>query len=264
MGISPISIQKNIRTKTYFFQDEPQHFYEFYIPLDVSIGNDKFEEFSYKDASFIGNLIAILGPAGSGKSLLMKHLILDSIIEGHQIPLFLELRDYNLSKQSFDDWMIGKIGILSGIISQDSLYDLFDAGKITLFLDGYDEVTHEKRIDVSSAVAHYASRYPESKIIISSRPDEAFRGWGGFTTIKICELDREKAIHLLELLPYNQETKNKFLDELKDNLFESHASFLTNPLLLTIMLVTYGKYADIPNKLSLFYNQAFEALYQKA
>ena len=150
---------KNIKTKTYFFQDEPQHFYDFYVPLNVSIGKDIFKEFSYKDASFIGNLIVIVGAAGSGKSILMKHLLLDFISDGHQIPLFLELRDYNLSQDKFDDWILGKMGVLSDAMSQDSQIDLFNSGRLMLFLDGYDEVTHEKRADVTTAIASYASRY---------------------------------------------------------------------------------------------------------
>ena len=254
---------KNIKTKTYFFQDEPRYFYDFYIPLNVSIGKEIFEHFSYNKALFMGNLIAIVGAAGSGKTILMKHLLLDCINEGHQIPLFLELRDYNLSQENFDDWILSKLGVLSNVISHDSLFDLFDAGRIILFLDGYDEVTHEKRVDVTTAVTGYASRYPDTKIIISSRPDDVFRGWIGFTTLSVCQLDKEQALQLLKLLPYDREAKNKFIYELENKLFSSHASFLTNPLLLTIMLITYGKYADIPNKLSLFYNQAFEALYQK-
>ncbi|MBE6756556.1 MAG: hypothetical protein E7555_08880 [Ruminococcaceae bacterium] len=42
-----------------------------------------------------------------------------------------------------------------------------------------------------------------------------------------------------------------------------HESFASNPLLLNIMLLTYDNYADIPEKLHLFYSNAFETLYIK-
>lgn len=52
----------------------------------------------------------------------------------------------------------------------------------------------------------------------------------------------------------------KALDE---NLYDKHTSFASNPLLLNIMLLTYDNYAEIPEKLHLFYANAFETLYSK-
>ena len=53
------------------------------------------------------------------------------------------------------------------------------------------------------------------------------------------------------------------MEKLDKELYDSHNSFLSNPLLLSIMLLTYGQYAEIPPKLSIFFNQAYEALFQK-
>jgi len=48
-----------------------------------------------------------------------------------------------------------------------------------------------------------------------------------------------------------------------DGLYEKHESFLANPLLLTIMLLTYGENAEVPAKLSIFYSQAYVALFNQ-
>lgn len=71
------------------------------------------------------------------------------------------------------------------------------------------------------------------------------------------------ATELVRRLPEDEELKEKFISDLHKDLFNRHKSFLSNPLLLSIMLLTYGISADIPKKLSIFYNQAYEALFQR-
>src|SRR6185503_8614326 len=73
----------------------------------------------------------------------------------------------------------------------------------------------------------------------------------------------DQACELVQKLPFESEFTSKFLKDLRDTLFAKHNSFLSNPLLLSIMLLTYGQSADIPNKLNVFYNQAYEALFQR-
>lgn len=50
---------------------------------------------------------------------------------------------------------------------------------------------------------------------------------------------------------------------LDERLYDNHTSFASNPLLLSIMLLTFDNYAEIPEKLHLFYANAFETLYSK-
>ncbi|EPG9704121.1 NACHT domain-containing protein, partial [Acinetobacter baumannii] len=64
-------------------------------------------------------------------------------------------------------------------------------------------------------------------------------------------------------LDYDRQVKNSFLRELDKKLYESHSSFASNPLLLTMMLLTYEQIAEIPNKIHLFYEQAFLTLFNK-
>ena len=61
----------------------------------------------------------------------------------------------------------------------------------------------------------------------------------------------------------NQRIKDGFRQELDQRLFGTHREFAENPLLLTIMLMTYEKYEDIPSKMHVFYKKAYEALVQE-
>jgi hypothetical protein len=73
----------------------------------------------------------------------------------------------------------------------------------------------------------------------------------------------ERAVELVQKLPFDDPVKEKFVTDLRASLFERHKSFLSNPLLLSIMLLTYSDVAHIPDKLGIFYNQAYESLFQK-
>lgn len=53
----------------------------------------------------------------------------------------------------------------------------------------------------------------------------------------------------------------KFYKELDEYLYDKYKTFASNPLLLTIMLLTFENRASIPDKLNDFFEQAFTTLF---
>ena len=51
-----------------------------------------------------------------------------------------------------------------------------------------------------------------------------------------------------------------FIADLDKRLYSSHQEFASNPLLLTIMLMTYTNYGDIPAKMHAFYAKAYDTM----
>jgi hypothetical protein len=49
--------------------------------------------------------------------------------------------------------------------------------------------------------------------------------------------------------------------KLSDGLYSTHREFLESPLLTIMMLITLQQFADVPAKVHLFYEHAFEALF---
>ena len=75
---------------------------------------------------------------------------------------------------------------------------------------------------------------------------------------------KEQSIALidkLEFRPDKPEIKEKFRRQLDSRLSQTHRSFTENPLLLTIMLLTFEQFAEIPTKRHEFYRKAFITLY---
>ena len=64
----------------------------------------------------------------------------------------------------------------------------------------------------------------------------------------------------LEFRPDEPIIKEKFRVALNESLFRTHSTFIQNPLLLTIMLLTFEQYAEVPSKMHQFYREAFAAL----
>lgn len=74
-------------------------------------------------------------------------------------------------------------------------------------------------------------------------------------------MQKKEVVALIKKLPYDKAVRNKFADAVKSTLYSKHESFLSNPLLATMMLITYDQFAHIPDKIHIFYEQAFETLF---
>ena len=207
--------------------------------------------------------MVITGGGGCGKSILMRYLFLSSIKTGDKVPIFLELRELNQSKQSILSFIQANLQENHFKLDEEYINKALKNGHFAIFLDGFDELARGLRKDYSKQIQQLAKLYDKNIVIVSSRQDEEFSAWANFSVFHINPLDLEQACELVKKLPFEESFKRKFLRDLRETLFERHRSFLSNPLLLSIMLLTYGESADIPNRLNIFYNQAYEALFQR-
>lgn len=129
--------------------------------------------------------------------------------------------------------------------------------------DGYDEILTQKRDFFFKKIDSFCDKYSQNYYIISSRPFSEFIEFQRFTVINTCPFFKDQAISLVNKIDFEMSIKERFVNALDSELFEKHQSFAFNPLLLNIMLLTYDNYAEIPEKLHLFYSNAFETMYSK-
>ena len=84
--------------------------------------------------------------------------------------------------------------------------------------------------------------------------------------INLCPFTKGQALSLIDKLNFRPDEpaiKANFRNELDNTLFRTHREFTENPLLLTIMLMTYEQFAEIPSKMHIFYREAYITLSQK-
>lgn len=81
------------KAKSFFIRSEPTDIYEFYVPVSVLHGDSRIERVTFQSISETTNRVVVSAPAGAGKSMLLRHFLLDSLKNSDRMPIFIELRN---------------------------------------------------------------------------------------------------------------------------------------------------------------------------
>lgn len=201
--------------------------------------------------------------------MMTRHLLLDAIEhfdESEQISIFVPLRDYSEAYDNLFDYTYEKFEMLGGCSDPDDFAELLENGSCLLLFDGLDEIKSTVRKKIERDLDEFVDKYTENMYVISSRPIGYFVSLHRFTVLDLCPFTKEQAIKLIDNLDFRPDEpviKEKFRAELQNTLFVTHREITQNPLLLTIMLMTYEQFAEIPSKMHIFYREAYAALSQK-
>ncbi len=249
--------------RTFFLRNSKAPLYNYYVPLDIRIGPRSVEAASISSLRKTGNHVVLAGQAGCGKSTLMRHLLVDSIKVRAFTPVFVELNQLN-NHDSIDLWAtVIQCCERHGLkLSANVIKEQIEAGFFALLLDGVDEIEDNIRVEALTQIDEIATQCPNTMIVVSTRPDDICSILKNFNIFEVEPLSLEKAVELVEKLPFDEQIKEKFVNDLRAKLYKLHRTLLSNPLLLSIMLLTFGQSASIPSNLSIFYKQAYEALFQ--
>lgn len=251
--------------KTILSPHEPLNVKDHYIQLTLTCGK-KVE----KDEDVINEIhniksLVVTGLAGSGKSMLMKYMTLRRFENSSLgVPLFVELRHINsFSEKNILTFIRAYCTDKDSGITEEQFIMGLKTGALMLILDGFDELNFDIRDEIQKQIMSIRKEFPEATIVISSRPDSRFGSWTPFFVYKVENLSLSQLKNLIKNLPYDRDVKKRFSREIDDRLYISHKSFLSYPLLATIMLLTYESFAEIPDKMHAFYSQSFDTLFQK-
>ena len=260
------SYEKYSKIKTILYRTEPKFIYNFFeYPNLIKKRDEIINSKDIDDVLDISHYLIIQGNGGIGKSTFMKHLFINEVSKKQLIPIFIELKDLNDGTFEYEicDFIYKKLYNFGCDFNEKYLEYALQSGCFLFLLDGYDEILSEKRDIFFKKITDFSDRYTNNYYIISSRPYSEFVEFQKFSILTICPFEKEQAISLIKKIDYDYNVKQGFIKALEDSLYEKHTSFASNPLLLNIMLLTYDNYAEIPDKLHLFYSNAFETLYYK-
>ena len=111
-----------------------------------------------------------------------------------------------------------------------------------------------------------ACGYPNNCFVLSSRPSRMFLGMNNFSEMELQPFNKMQAVKMINNFVFcdaEEKIKVNFRERLESELWWSHKEFAENPLLLTIMLMTFEQYAEVPSKIHKFYEKAFNTLAMK-
>lgn len=253
---------KHSKAKTFLVR-QPTYLYDFYVPSSITYaGDNRLERVGVQGLAGLGGRVVIAGTGGSGKTMLMRHLLLDAFQAG-SIPIFVELRNLNGRSEADLLGFLSESLEINGIdLPTADLRELILSGAFLLLLDGLDEVEFSRRSELMRQIEALVGQ-SRSQTIITSRLDSSLDGWSDFIPVRMANLSIEEACELVERVGFEHEISEKFVERLRGGLYEEHRYFLSNPLLLSMMLLTFGQNADIPKRRSSFYAQAFDVLFHQ-
>ncbi|EOL49920.1 NACHT domain-containing protein [Enterococcus caccae] len=257
------SFDKYSKVKTLLYKNTPKNLYSFFEPMNLRLGKKIITDTSNSENIVrINKKLFITGTGGIGKSMMMKHILLDTIKNETFIPIFIELKELNNDPDSsVEEFVYSSINQIKLNISFEQFEYTLTLGKYLFLFDGLDEVDPQYYQNIERNLKKFSDKYDSNNFIVSSRPVDNIIGWNEFHEYKIEKLDKKQALSLINKLEFDTSIKRKFYQQLKNNLYEEHESFASIPLLLIIMLLTYTDGGEIPSNLIGFYEQAYVALF---
>lgn len=259
--------KKCTQIKTLLNPNEPVEFLSIYATQRFAREDESFDQYSLVEWIRTDGYNAIItGTGGSGKSMFMRYLWLSMFVHSDgRVPIFAELRGMNsASKLNLEQYLFYVLSGGRGSITQKDFKRSLSRGEFVIILDGFDELSSERRSEVQDSLMDLAVHYPQLKIIVSSRPDDEFQSWTSFSVVRVAPLKKADAEELVTKAPFDETSKEKFCKKIQEpDFYSRQKSFLENPLLVSMMLLTFSYSYDIPERTHLFYRQAFDALYQR-
>lgn len=235
-----------------------------YVNIGVRYHKDEISTSTVEPMLKISNNILVSGSGGVGKSMLMRYLFLNTVQRGDYVPVLLELRRVSSQLQ-------GQISILDLIYTCMQEYDVqlpreqfeysLRLGRYLFLLDGLDEVKETLLPETVEAIQNFCAKYPKNSCIITSRPRKDIRVLETFTVVDSMGLTKKQAVLLASKIWEEDEKTREFCRQLEDTLFDQHRDFAENPLLLSMMFLTFMRNNSIPEHLCDFYQKAYDALY---
>ena len=269
------SVERCRWVRTLMSQDKLIELDTIYVAPTLT-GSGQFSQQDLSDMLLAGKKVSVTGTAGQGKTSLAKHLVL-SLVDNPQgkVPLLLNLRDieYNPTDEQREDptsfyrylYSIFASSARSRRDSMDVFLSGLELGAFVLIFDGLNEVAPERRPRLMREFQLIATRLPRAGCLVTSRPNTGIRSVDGFLPLGLNGMTALQLRTLIKKSPTDdQELKHRFLQEMDNGLLLTHSSFLEVPLLALIMLITFRRYGVISDRMSLFYQQAFNALFIEA
>jgi predicted phosphodiesterase len=233
----------------------------------------------------------LIGESGSGKTTIIRDLLLKTLLEKEYIPIFIELpklaekcipsnckSQWSISYSMVEGYILDKLGLKNKEV--DILCNENNGVKTTkllIFFDSMDEIPDVNQFEViTETLEKFLTIYKGTKLIFTSRPscekiknDHTFNVGGEeiqkFYVRKLSTEDRKLQIEKIIEAKKSELKADVFLDELvqleKRN--PRMEDMIKNPLLLSLILSVYEENVEEDNKKESFLKSKIE-IYKKA
>lgn len=262
-------LDKISHVKTYLFNENAVDFESIYVPLSLRYEKKKIELPEKVESIFkISNCITILGHAGSGKTMLMKHSFLNVLQNGNHIPIIIELRRIDNTKMNLAEYISSLVFKLNLARNESIFSRLMAEGHFIFFFDGFDEIALAQKESRTAEIEEFVDRYSKNYFMLTSRPGAGAENLGRFRTYHVCNMDdKQVKSFVMKQAHYIDEEGDLIAQKILTTIAEGEGSsinvYLSNPLLLSMFILTFKYTPEMPSRRSGFYYNVFDTLYCK-
>jgi hypothetical protein len=248
------------KVKTIWQIDKAIDLTSFYCDSHITLDKKRLKIEKLSDFPISGNIL-IQGIAGQGKSIFLRYLCCTELAMGNYIPLFLELRRVG-KNQTLYDRIYASFESL-GLSVDEQLFDtLASSGKILLLLDAFDEIPEEFKSKVITDIEDLANKKDKLQIVVTSRPSSGIEVSPHFQVVTLDNLQGNEYKDVINRLASGQSWSNSLIKHIEHK--ASHIKdMLCTPLMVTLLVLSYKSYQQLPTRLSEFYDSLFFTLLQR-
>ena len=213
------------------------------------------------------NHILLLGSGGSGKTLMLKHLFLESARshwEHALLPILVELRNFSYQSDDIVSCIVKCMNEFDESFDEATIRESLLKGRCQILMDGFDEIDPSDVKEFQRKLSNFVSRYPNNQIVIASRDCNAVRSIGRFLHLYIAPLDSNQSTNLIDkLLADDADADNakcKIADYMNNGFIMKDGVFASNPMLLTYIVRHHYKIDTFAKNKAKFYSDVYEAV----
>lgn len=203
-----------------------------------------------------GTHVVVRGPAGQGKSIYALHLSLMELTSGERIPLLIELRRFTQDADLIQLLLNELVSLGFEKPTAEVAKELISDSRVSLILDGFDEVPPASRLELQQQIASLAELGSRAWIVITSRPYTEAEMLPDFTVVDLAPIGQDEQPEFLKkLVPRDSEELTRLLQV---GSLRSLSSLLSTPLLLSLMVIHYRRHGGGYETLAKFFGDLFD------
>lgn len=228
--------------------------------------------------------LLILGKPGAGKTTFLKHLAIQCIsgnLYVERIPAFVTLKDFAEApeqpsllaylQQLFSSYGLAsdltvKTGGLQSLLAwnENSVEQLLRGGRLLVLLDGLDEVRASDASRVLNQIRDFANQFAQNQIVLTCRIAAREYTFEQFTEVEIADFDDDQITSFTHKWFHSKDDffkAEQFTEKLKEN--PRIRELATNPLLLTLLCITFEESGSFPQNRSELYQEGLDVLLKR-
>ena len=210
--------------------------------------------------------LIVLGKPGSGKTTFLKYLALqcsNGQFQVDKVPIFLTVKNFAEAVHSptllvYITQLVQACGI-----ELSEITEILKHGRALILLDGMDEIKEEDNQRVLQHIYEFASQFERNQFVITCRIAAQEYHFDKFTEVENSDFNLQQignfASNWFSLVdPVKSE---RFMHKLQEN--ESIQELANNPLLLTLLCLTFQETAEFPWRRLDLYQEGTNLLLKK-